>query len=210
MVRPLTKGEEIANSLSHGVGLLAAVVGAPFLLVSAMQQTSRLRLLGGCVFLASVLLLYLASTLYHACTRADLKKILQKVDHSAIFLLIAGTYTPFTLGPLRGPWGWGIFFAIWTLAAFGVCHTIFSKVRRLWLSVSLYLGMGWLILVAIRPLSQHLPAPGLRWLAAGGLAYTFGVIFYTAKRYRYTHSVWHLFVLAGTGCHYFAVLKYAF
>lgn len=209
MVRPLTKGEEIANSLSHGLGLLAAVVGAPFLLVSAMQ-TSRLRFLGGCIFLASVLLLYLASTLYHACPRADLKKILQKVDHAAIFLLIAGTYTPFTLGPLRGPWGWGIFFAIWALAAFGVCLTIFSKVRRLWLSVSLYLGMGWLILVAIRPLSQHLPAPGLRWLAAGGLAYTLGVIFYTAKRYRYTHSVWHLFVLAGTGCHYFAVLKYAF
>ena len=207
--RPLSKGEEIANSLSHGLGLFAALLGTPILITTAIQHGSGLKLVGVCVFIASVMLLYLASTLYHACWHADLKMRLRKVDHSAIFVLIAGTYTPFTLGPLRGPWGWGILILVWAIAIFGVLLTVFSKVRRVRLSIALYLGMGWLIVAAIRPLMQHLPVAGLKWLVAGGLAYTVGVIFYSANGYRYTHSLWHLFVLAGTGCHYFAVLWYA-
>jgi len=207
--RPLTKGEEVANSLSHGFGVLAAIVAAPFLITTAFQHGSLLKVIGASIYLFSILLLYSASTLYHACSHADWKRLLRKVDHSAIFILIAGTYTPFTLGPLRGAWGWGILSVVWTIAVFGVLLTVFTKVRRPWLSIGLYLGMGWLVVVAIRPLMQNLPPMGLKWLVAGGLAYTLGVFFYVAKKYRYTHSIWHLFVLAGTACHYFAVLWYA-
>ena len=207
--RSISKSEEFANSLSHGIGFLAAVAGTPFLIAGARQHGGRLALLGVCVFIFSVMLLYLASTLYHAWPPSPVKAIFQKIDHSAIFLLIAGTYTPFTLGPLRGSLGWGILAVVWGLAIFGVLLTIFSKVRRTKLSISLYLGMGWLIVLALRPLSQHVPMPGLRWLVAGGLAYTLGVVFYADKRYGYTHPLWHLFVLAGTSCHYLAVLWYA-
>jgi hemolysin III len=162
--------------------------------------------IGAAVFTTAMLLVYLGSTLYHAWPRGAIKSVFQVIDHSAIFLLIAGTYTPFTLGPLRGAWGWAILALIWTLALCGVIlKSVGGTQRRRGLSLTLYLGMGWLIVLAFRPLFLHVPAIALAWLLAGGVAYTTGVFFFVSKRRRYRHFVWHLFVLLGTGCHFFAV-----
>ena len=201
-------GEELANSISHGVGLLAALIGAPVLLLTAWRHGDRYFFVGAAVFSAAMLLVYLGSTLYHAWPRGAVKSTFQVIDHSAIYLLIAGTYTPFTLGPLRGPWGWTILAFIWSLALFGVIlKSIGGTQWRRGFSLALYLAMGWLILLATRPLLAHVPVTGLLWLLAGGLAYTGGVYFYVNKRRRYTHFVWHLFVLLGTACHFLAVLS---
>ena len=154
-------------------------------------------------------LLYLTSTLYHALTPGRAKQVFQVLDHGAIYLLIAGTYTPFTLGVLRGPWGWTLFGLIWGLALVGIILKAMGGIRFPRLSIGLYLGMGWLAVVAAQPLWMRLPGWGLFWLAAGGLAYTAGVGFYAASRLRYRHFVWHLFVLAGTACHVVAVSLYA-
>ena len=199
-------GEDVANSVSHGLGLLAALIGGPILLVAAWRGGDRYFFIGTVVFIAAMLLVYLGSTLYHAWPRGTIKSIFQLIDHSAIFLLIAGTYTPFTLGPLRGAWGWTIFALVWTLAILGVIlKSVHGTEQRKKLSMTLYLGMGWLILVAFRPLILHVPMPSLAWLVAGGIAYTGGVFFFVSKRSRYTHFVWHLFVLFGTACHFLAV-----
>jgi hemolysin III len=154
-------------------------------------------------------LLYLASALYHAFPASRAKRVFQGLDHGAIFILIAGTYTPFTLGVLRGTWGWTLLGLVWSLAIFGVTVNAAGWLRHAYLSTGLYLGMGWLLVVAIRPLWSHMPLSGILWLLAGGIAYTAGVAFYTAKRIRYSHFVWHLFVILGTTCHFFAVLWYA-
>jgi len=201
-------GEELANSISHGLGLIAALIGAPILTLAAWRGGDRLFFLGTAVFAGAMLLVYLGSTLYHAWPRGMIKSIFQVIDHSAIFLLIAGTYTPFTLGPLRGAWGWTILALVWTLAIFGVIlKSVTGTQRRKGLSMALYLGMGWLILVAFRPLLLNVPSSGLVWLVAGGIAYTGGVYFFVSKRRRYTHFVWHLFVLLGTVCHFFAIFS---
>ncbi len=203
-------GEELANSISHGIGLLAASIGAPILLFASWRTGDRFFFVGAAVFAAAMWLVYLGSTLYHAWPRGALKSIFQVIDHSAIFLLIAGTYTPFTLGPLRGPWGWTILALVWSLAIFGVIlKSIHGTERRRGLSLALYLGMGWLILVAFRPLILHVPPIGVIWLFAGGIAYTAGVFFFVSKRSRYTHFIWHLFVLLGTTCHFLAILSCA-
>lgn len=202
-------GEEIANSVSHGLGLVAALVGLPFLLAAAIRSGDLLSIIGASVFAATVVILYLASTVYHALPHGKAKPIAQIVDHGAIFLLIAGTYTPFTLGALRGVWGWTLTAIVWGLAVAGVLLKTVVGVRYRTLSLFLYLSMGWLMIVAVRPLVLRVPWPGLAWLLAGGLAYTAGVAFFTAKRLRYAHLVWHLFVLAGTACHFIAVRYYA-
>jgi hemolysin III len=207
--RPQSLGEEIANSVSHGVGLLAALVGAPILLLDAVRHGSRANVAGAAAFVASVVLLYLASTLYHAFPHGRAKSAFRTLDHAAIFLLIAGTYTPFTLGVLHGPWGWLLFGLVWSLAVVGVLLKVTSTLRHPVLSTALYLTMGWLALIAVRPLWVHVPPAGLLWLFAGGLAYTVGVAFFAARRLRYAHFIWHLWVLTGTGCHFFAVLRYA-
>ena len=201
--------EEIANSLSHGAGLVAALVATPFLIGDAMRKGSPAFLVGACVFAATVLLLYLGSTLYHGLPPGRAKRAFRVVDHCAIYLLIAGTYTPFTLGVLFGAWGWSLLAVVWSLAAIGITLEVTGGVRHPAWSLVLYLGMGWLAVVAIRPLALHLPAAGLIWLVAGGLAYTLGVVFYTAKGLRFGHLVWHLFVLVGTFCHFTAVRYYA-
>ena len=201
--------EEIANSLSHGAGLVAALVATPFLISDAMRKGSPAFLVGACVFAATVLLLYLGSTLYHGLPPGRAKRAFRVVDHCAIYLLIAGTYTPLTLGVLFGAWGWSLLAVVWSLAAIGITLEVTGGVRHPAWSLVLYLGMGWLAVVAIRPLALHLPAAGLIWLVAGGLAYTLGVVFYTAKGLRFGHLVWHLFVLAGTFCHFTAVRYYA-
>ena len=202
-------GEELANSVSHGVGLLAAIAATPVLLLSAVRQGDAARIAGAGVFAAAMVLLYLTSTLYHALPWNRAKRVFQVLDHAAIFLMIAGTYTPFTLGVLRGAWGWTLFGLVWGLALAGIVLTAAGGVRYPKLTTSLYLAMGWLILVAVKPLWLRMPPEGLFWLLAGGIAYTVGVVFYAAKRVRYCHFVWHLFVIAGTACHFNAVLRFA-
>ena len=202
-------GEEIANSISHGIGFLAALAATPVLLVVAVQHDSVLAIVGASIFAATVLLLYLASTLYHALPKSPAKRVFRALDHGAIFLLIAGTYTPFTLGVLRGSWGWTLFGLVWGLALVGVGLRAMGALRYPVLSTGLYLLMGWLALVAVRPLWLRVPEPGLVWLLAGGVAYTAGVAFFAAERLRYSHFIWHLCVLGGTTCHFVAVLWYA-
>jgi hemolysin III len=206
--RAQSLGEEIANSISHGTGFLAALIALPVLVLGAVRHGAG-AIIGAGVFAATMALLYLTSTLYHALAPNRAKRVFQILDHGAIYLLIAGTYTPFTLGVLRGPWGWTLFGLIWALAVAGIVLKSVGGVRHPRLSTGLYLAMGWLILAAAKPLWHAMPGWGLFWLAAGGVAYTAGVGFYAASRMRYAHFVWHLFVLAGTACHFIAVLRYA-
>ena len=180
----------------------------PILIVAASGHGAA-AVVGATLFASTMAVLYLTSTLYHAWPAGVGKRRLQVLDHGAIYLLIAGTYTPFTLGVLRGAWGWTLFGLIWGLAVMGVGLKALGGVRYRVFSLALYLGMGWLGLIAIKPLWQLLPTAGAVWLVAGGIAYTLGVPFYTARRLRYSHCVWHLFVLAGSACHFFAVLWYA-
>ena len=202
-------GEEIANSVSHGVGLLASLAAIPFLIAATIRRGGPFDIVGASVFSATIVLLYAASTLYHALPDNKAKRVFRVLDHGAVFLLIAGTYTPFTLGALRGPWGWTLLGLVWSLAAVGIVLTALAGFRYPRLSTGVYLGMGWLMLVAIKPLWLGVPLTGVLWLLAGGLAYTAGVVFLTAKRMRYSHFVWHLFVLAGSTCHFIAVWRYA-
>lgn len=207
--RSQSRGEEIANSVSHGVALLAAICVVPFLIVVARQRTSA-GFVGAIVFAATMLVLYLSSTLYHALPQGRAKRVFLKLDHGAIYLFIAGSYTPFALGALAGPWGWTLFGMVWSLAAIGVTLKSFGRLSRPWLSTGLYLVMGWLVLFAAVPLVRKVPLPGLELLLAGGLAYTLGVVFFVLdSRFKYAHAVWHGFVALGTGFHFFAVLGYA-
>jgi hemolysin III len=208
--RDQSRSEEIANSVSHGLGLVAALAASPFLVAHAVQQGSAGSIVGASVFAATMSLLYLASALYHAFPSGNAKRAFQVIEHAAIYLLIAGTYTPFTLGVLRGPWGWTLLGLVWGLAAAGAALKIFVKRPYPVVSTGFYLLMGWLIVIAIDPLFARVPTPGLIWLIAGGASYTAGVGFFAVgSRLRYGHFIWHLFVMAGTACHYFAVLWYA-
>ena len=203
-----TIAEERANAISHGVGLLAILCATPFLIATAWRHGAVSGILGAALFAGSAALLYLASTLYH-CAPARRKGFFRMLDHLAIFFLIAGTYTPFALGPLRGAFGWTVFAIAWLLAIAGVLFKVFAGFRFPYLSTAMYIAMGWLAVFLIRPLAAHLPPGGLIWLVAGGLAYTAGTLFYHWEKMRYSHLVWHLFVLAGTGCHFVAILRYA-
>ena len=204
--RPQTLGEEIANAISHGVGLLAAMVAAPFLIYAAAQRGELMGIVGASIFAATTILLYLSSTIYHSLPRNGAKRLFQVFDHISIFLLIAGTYTPFTFGVLRGTMGWTVFGLIWGTAIFGIVTKLVPRLRHSKLSLLLYLGMGWMVVLVIRPLWQHLPLTTFLWLIAGGLAYTGGVVFYAADKMRYGHFIWHLFTIAGTACHFVAIL----
>lgn len=207
--RDQTLGEEIANSVSHGVGLAAVLVTAPLLIAHAARVGTAQFVVGVSIFIGSAAFLYLASCLYHALAAGPAKEVFRIIEHSAIFVLIAGTYTPFMLGALHGPWGWTLVSLIWVLAVLGVLLKTRSRRTHPILSLALYLAMGWLLVVAIRPLTLHVPRPGLELILAGGLAYTVGTAFFAAERLRYGHFVWHLFVLAGTTCHFLAVWSYA-
>lgn len=208
--RKQSSKEEVANSLSHGAGLLVSLIATPPLLIRASQQANTGFVIGSAVFALTMILLYLSSMLYHGLPKGRAKRLFQVIEHSAIFLLIAGTYTPFTLGVLQGAWGWTLLALIWCLAATGVILKVSNRLYHPVLSTGLYLLMGWLIVIAVNPLWLNLPTPGLIWLASGGLAYTVGVAFFTADSYlRYSHFVWHLFVMAGTTCHYIAIFHYA-
>ena len=208
--RSQSRGEEMANSLSHGVGLLAALVSAPILIYATVHQGSVSNIVGACVFSLTMAMLYLSSALYHALPHSPAKRIFAKIDHCAIYLFIAGSYTPFALGVLNGAWGWSLFGVIWGLAAFGLVLKVFDRLSHPLLSTGLYLAMGWLVLIAAVPLLERVSVHGVMWLVAGGLAYTLGVVFFlTDSRVRFGHFIWHLFVMAGTACHYFAVLWYS-
>jgi hemolysin III len=209
MERRLSLGEEIANSVTHGVAALASVAALPILLVVAVARGDRWQVVGGAIFGSTLVMLYLASTLYHALPHRRAKRVFRVLDHSAIYLLIAGTYTPFALGALRGPWGWSLLGAVWTLAALGIITKATLGFRFPRLSTAVYVAMGWLALIAVQPLLAHVGLAGLMWLLAGGLCYTAGVVFFAWERLRYGHMVWHLFVAAGSVCHFFAVLWHA-
>lgn len=203
-------GEEIANSISHGLELVAVLAGTPYLILSAARHGDAGFVAGTSIFAATMIVLYLSSTLYHALPVGKIKRVFRVIEHSAIFLLIAGTYTPFTLGVLRGTWGWTLLGIVWGLAAAGVALKFFNKGDHPILSTGVYLTMGWLIVIAVKPMVASVPMPGLLWLLAGGLAYTLGVVFFVLDaRLKYGHLIWHLFVMAGTTCHHFAVLGYA-
>lgn len=205
-----TLGEEIANSVSHGIGVLAALVATPFLIAAAVERGGTASIVGVSIFAVSMVTLYLTSTLYHAMPVGRVKQFLRILDHGAIFILIAGTYTPFTLGALRGTWGWSLFGLVWSLALIGIIMKVVYGTRYPKVSLAMYLAMGWLIVVAAKPLLLNVSPWGLFWLVAGGLAYTLGVVFYAADgKFRYSHLIWHLFVLAGTSCHFVAVMWYS-
>jgi len=206
--RAWTLGEEIAHSITHGIGLLASVAGLVVLVVMAAATGDPWRIAACTIYAATLVLLYAASTLYHALSATRARGIFRVLDHSAIFLLIAGTYTPFALVSLRGPWGWTLLGIVWGLALLGIAAKAVFGARWPVASTVLYICMGWVALVAARPLVQHLPAGAIAWLVAGGLAYTGGVAFYGWTRLRYSHAIWHLFVIAGSVCHYVAVLLY--
>lgn len=208
--RMQSQGEEIANSISHGVGLVGALIGTPFLIIHAACHGDAGFIAGTIVFAASMVLLYLASTLYHACPVGRVKHCFRIVEHSAIFILIAGTYTPLTLGILRGAFGWTLFGMVWGLAIAGIALKVITEASHPILSTALYLVMGWLAMMAVKPLVTDMPNAGLFLLIAGGLSYTVGVVFFaTDSRIPYGHFIWHLFVITGTICHYFLVLWYA-
>ena len=204
--RTQSAGEEVANSISHGIGLVGALIGTPVLLLAAVHHGSISFLIGTIVFTMTMLLVYLGSTVYHAWPQTHVKSFLQLVDHSAIFLLIAGTYTPFALGPLRDAGGLTMLGIVWTLAVFGVVmKATRGTLRHRKLAMTLYLGTGWLAVIFIRPLALAIPLSALLWLIAGGIAYTAGTLFFANERLRYAHFVWHLFVLAGSSSHFAAV-----
>jgi hemolysin III len=203
----MEKGERI-NSISHLIGTSLSLAGLVVLVVHAARQGDPWKIVSFSIYGATLVALYFFSTLYHS-TRGKAKTIFQTLDHAAIYLLIAGTYTPFTLVTLRGAWGWSLFGVIWGLAVIGMLQELLLARRRSILSVVIYLLMGWLVVAAIRPLASALPVGGLIWMVCGGLSYTIGVVFYALdKKLSYGHEVFHFLVLAGSACHYFTILFY--
>jgi hemolysin III len=198
-------GRELANTLTHGVGVGLAVAGGAGLIVLAAFRGDPWKIVGASIFAVTLVLLYSASTLYHAVRSPALKLRLKVLDHAAIYLLIAGTYTPFTLVGLRGGWGWSLLGVVWGLAVGGVVFKIFFAGRFRAVSTAIYLAMGWMVLIAARPMVRRLDPAVIVWLVAGGLAYTLGTAFYHNRRLPYSHAIWHGFVLAGSLCHGVAV-----
>jgi len=194
--------------LTHAVGLACSLVGIPGLIVMAALHGDAWHVVSSSIYGATLILLYLASTLYHAVRRDSLKSLFRFIDHACIYLLIAGTYTPFTLVTLRGGWGWTLFGLVWGFAALGIGFKVFFTGRYEVFSTVVYVLMGWLAVVAIKPMLEQFPPGCLAWIFAGGLTYTVGVVFYALDRKPYMHAVWHLFVIAGSTCHYVAVMRY--
>lgn len=198
--------EELANSISHGLGIVLAIVGLAVLVGFAAAYGSAKHIVGVSVFGLSMILLYTASTLYHSVTNVKAKEVLRTLDHSAIYLLIAGTYTPFCLVNLEGVWGWSVFAAIWTLALVGIVSRVWLGRKSSKVSVAIYLLMGWFIVIAFKPLMESISSLGLILLISGGVCYSAGVLFYVWRRLPFHHAIWHIFVLGGTVLHFFAVL----
>ncbi|MEX0891929.1 MAG: hemolysin III family protein [Gemmatimonadota bacterium] len=202
-----TLNEERFHAVTHGLGALLAVIGATYLMVQAVAGGDTWRIVSFAIYGTTLVLLYTASALYHAATRQSLKARLRVLDHASIYMLIAGSYTPFLLLRLWGPWGWILFGVVWALALGGVIYKLTLLDRYPRLSTALYLGMGWLALLAAPPLFQRLPTGTLLWLVAGGLVYSSGTLIYHLERVRYAHVIWHMFVLVGSACHYVAIAR---
>ncbi len=200
-----SRREELANAVTHGIGVILSIGGGAVLITLASVFAGAREIVSVVVFSIALLLLYTASTLYHITRREPVKSRLKVLDHCAIFLLIAGTYTPFTIAAIRGGWGWSLFGVIWGLAVFGIVFKLFFTGRFHYLSTATYVGMGWLVIIAFAPLSQALTPLALGLLIAGGVFYTAGTLFYHLERIPYSHAIWHLFVLAGSICHFAAV-----
>jgi hemolysin III len=200
--------EETINALTHGLGALLSLGGLVVLVILASRHGDAWHIVSCSIYGATLVLLFASSTLYHSCRNERTKHICRIIDHSSIYLLIAGTYTPFVLVNLRGSWGWSLFGVIWGLALAGIVFQIFFVSRFRVLQTLIYLAMGWLVVIAFKPLLTRVPLPGMIWLLAGGLCYTAGVLFYLWKKLPFHHAVWHLFVLGGSVCHYFAILFY--
>ncbi len=200
--------EEIANSITHGIGVGLSIAGTAVLVVRASLYGDTWQVVSFSIYGAALITLYLASTLYHSFQNPNTKRIFKIIDHSSIYLLIAGTYTPFTLISIRGAWGWSLFGVIWGLAFAGIVFKTLFIGRFKKLSTAVYLLMGWLVIIAFKPMIAGVPSGGLIWLAIGGLSYTLGVIFYAWHSLKYSHAIWHLFVLGGSLCHYFSIYLY--
>lgn len=203
-----TKREEIANSITHGIGAALSIAALSVLVVFAGLRGDAWRVVSFSIYGATLVLLYLASTFYHLFSNPRVKRVFHVFDHSAIFLLIAGSYTPFCLVTIRGGWGWSLFGVVWGIAIFGIVFKAFSTGRYNFVSTALYIAMGWIAVIAIKPLVSQLPRGAFAWILLGGLSYTVGVIFYAWERLPYSHAIWHLFVLGGSTLHFFAVLFY--
>lgn len=208
--RPQTWGEELANTISHGIGFLLAVASLPVLVHFAAQRGSAVNVVAASVFSATMILLYLVSALYHAVPHGVAKRWLSRLDHAAIYLFIAGSYTPFVLGVLRGGWGWSLFGVVWACAALGIGAKLLNRLQHPLWSTGLYVAMGWVAVVAVQPMWERMAGAGLALLLAGGLSYTAGaIVFLFDSRIRFAHFVWHLFVMGGSACHFFAALWHA-
>lgn len=206
--RDYTLGEEIANSITHGVGIGLSVAALTLLIVYGVRSGDAWRLASAIVYGITLVLEYTASTLYHSFPQPQVKHVFKILDHAGIYMLIAGTYTPFTLVTIRDSGGWWLFIIVWALAVAGISTEAFWAYRPRWLSAAVYLAMGWLVVLAIRPIVAHLASAGVWLLVAGGLAYTLGTVFYVLKKVPYFHAVWHLFVLGGSICHFLAVVLF--
>lgn len=199
--------EEYASLATHALGALFSVVALVLMIFASGADPYRI--VASCVFGTTLILLYTSSTIYHSVSTPSLRSLFQVLDHACIYLLIAGTYTPVTLITLRGPWGWSLFGCVWGLAIAGVIlKSVMRENRGAWWSTALYVVMGWLVIIAIVPLVRNLPGPGLAWLVAGGLCYTFGVVFFVWEKLPFNHAIWHLFVIAGSACHVIATIFY--
>ena len=204
--KPYSADEELANSITHGLGVVIGIAVLTLLVVFTSLRKGAWEIVSVSIYGATFILLYLGSTLYHSSRKPGVRRVMKIIDHSAIYLLIAGTYTPLALAPLRGALGWSIFGAIWGAALIGIFFKVFFTGRFKWVSLGSYLFMGWFCVVAIKPLFRELTTAGFVFLAAGGLCYSIGAIFYAWKSLKWSHAVWHLFVLAGSLCHFFSIL----
>lgn len=203
-----TEAEELLNRCTHGLGVILSIVGVSALISLSLQANDSYRLVSSCIYGGALLTFYSLSTLYHSVRRPYLRYIFRILDHASIYLMIAGSYTPFTLVTLRGPWGWSLFGVVWGLGAVGAVLKIFTAHRMRVIGPMLYIALGWSVLVALKPLSAAIAANGLLLLFAGGAAYTVGVLFYLWERLPYNHAIWHIFVLVGSACHFGAIFYY--
>ncbi len=203
-----SQGEEIAHAITHGIGALGSVAALVIMVMQAAAQGNAKLVVSVSIFGASMVILYSASTLYHAITAKRAKDVFELMDHGAIYLLIAGSFTPFGLSVLDGGWGWSSVGTIWVLAILGIIYEVVLRRPWKWLSLTFYIGLGWLMVIPAKPLAAALPTDALWLVAAGGLAYTGGAVFYAWRGFRFHHALWHLFVVAGTACHFVCVLKY--
>lgn len=206
--RRQTQYEELANTLSHGLGLVLSLVGLPILVYRGWQGTDSLGITGMTIFGIALLVMYLASTLYHATRKVWVKEIFKRLDHAAIFILIAGTYTPFALGVMRGTWGWVLLIVVWSIAAVGIFLKLSGLFYHKHFSTWLYLGMGWIVVLVGKPFLESMPWQGIVLLGLGGLCYSLGVIFFLNEKMKYAHFIWHLFVLGGSIFHFITVFIY--